>query len=86
MAQGEGDRRRSARRADDGSGGAGQQVRTAVATLEAIDEFRWMVEEFRVSVFAQNLQTLVPVSSKRLLAQWDKARTARERLVATLGA
>jgi len=51
-----------------------------------LDEFRWMVEEFRVSVFAQNLQTLVPVSSKRLLAQWDKARTARERLVATLGA
>jgi ATP-dependent helicase HrpA len=50
-----------------------------------LEEFRWMVEEFRVSVFAQNLQTLVPVSSKRLLAQWEKARAARERLLASAG-
>ncbi len=34
--------------------------------------FRWMVEEFRVSLFAQELRTSVPVSSKRLLEQWEK--------------
>jgi ATP-dependent helicase HrpA len=32
----------------------------------AIDEFRWLVEEFKVSVFAQELGTAVPVSTKRL--------------------
>lgn len=31
-----------------------------------IDEFRWLVEEFKVSVFAQELGTAVPVSTKRL--------------------
>ena len=33
---------------------------------EALDAFRWMVEEFKVSVFAQELKTPFPVSSKRL--------------------
>jgi ATP-dependent helicase HrpA len=31
-----------------------------------LDEYRWMVEEFRVSLFAQELGTPVPVSPKRL--------------------
>jgi len=31
-----------------------------------LDEFRWMLEEFRVSLFAQNLGTAFPVSEKRL--------------------
>ena len=29
-------------------------------------EFRWMLEEFKVSVFAQELGTAQPVSAKRL--------------------
>ena len=29
-------------------------------------EFRWAIEEFRVSVFAQQLGTKIPVSAKRL--------------------
>jgi ATP-dependent helicase HrpA len=29
-------------------------------------EFRWMLEEFRVSLFAQDLGTAYPVSQKRL--------------------
>jgi ATP-dependent helicase HrpA len=33
---------------------------------QGIEEFRWMVEEFKVSIFAQELGTAVPVSSKRL--------------------
>ena len=33
---------------------------------EALEEFRWMIEEFKVSLFAQELKTLFPVSEKRL--------------------
>ncbi|MBX3386493.1 MAG: DUF3418 domain-containing protein [Phycisphaeraceae bacterium] len=53
----------------------------AIGEEPELEEFGWMVEEFRVSLFAQSLQTSVPVSPKRLLAQWEKARNARERLM-----
>jgi ATP-dependent helicase HrpA len=33
-------------------------------------QYRWALEEFRVSLFAQNLGTKIPVSLKRLQAQW----------------
>jgi ATP-dependent helicase HrpA len=33
---------------------------------------RWMLEEYRVSLFAQRLGTAVPVSAKRLDEQWAK--------------
>ncbi len=33
---------------------------------EAVEAFRWMVEEFKVSLFAQELKTPFPVSRKRL--------------------
>ncbi len=36
------------------------------------DRFRWMLEEYRVSVFAQELGTPYPVSTKRLEADWEK--------------
>lgn len=36
--------------------------------------FRWMLEEFRVSYFAQTLGTRMPVSEKRLERQWEKVR------------
>ena len=32
----------------------------------AIEDFRWALEEFKVSLFAQNLKTAFPVSEKRL--------------------
>ena len=32
-----------------------------------VDEFRWMLEELRVSLFAQSLGTAYPVSVKRVL-------------------
>ncbi|MBM3297735.1 MAG: DUF3418 domain-containing protein, partial [Candidatus Aminicenantes bacterium] len=35
----------------------------------AVEEFRWLVEEFKVSVFAPELKTAVPVSAKRLEAR-----------------
>jgi len=34
-------------------------------------EFRWMLEELRVSMFAQELRTPMPVSSKRLQKVWE---------------
>ena len=33
--------------------------------------FKWMIEELRVSLFAQELKTPYPVSVKRLLREWD---------------
>ncbi|MFT6956710.1 MAG: ATP-dependent helicase HrpA [Halieaceae bacterium] len=33
--------------------------------------YRWGIEEFRVSLFAQNLGTRMPVSQKRLQEQWQ---------------
>ncbi|MCC6235032.1 MAG: ATP-dependent RNA helicase HrpA [Verrucomicrobiales bacterium] len=33
---------------------------------QAVEEFRWMLEEYRVSLFAQELGTAMPVSPKRL--------------------
>jgi ATP-dependent helicase HrpA len=33
---------------------------------KALEAFRWMIEEFKVSVFAQELKTAFPVSAKRL--------------------
>jgi len=39
-----------------------------------LDTFRWMVEEFRVSVFAQELGTVVKVSPQRIEKQWTKVR------------
>ena len=34
--------------------------------LKAIEEYRWMIEEFKVSIFAQELKTAFPISQKRL--------------------
>ena len=35
-------------------------------------EYRWLIEEYRVSLFAQKLKTPMPVSDKRLQQCWDK--------------
>jgi ATP-dependent helicase HrpA len=43
----------------------------------AIEEFFWMIEEFKVSVFAQELKTVFPVSKKRLM---DKLKSI-ERMI-----
>ncbi|HEY8570805.1 ATP-dependent RNA helicase HrpA [Microbulbifer sp.] len=36
----------------------------------ALVRYRWMLEEFRISLFAQTLKTLMPVSIKRLRNLW----------------
>ncbi|HVT90721.1 MAG TPA: ATP-dependent RNA helicase HrpA [Tepidisphaeraceae bacterium] len=35
-----------------------------------LDQYRWMLEELRVSLFAQELGTSIPISEKRLEKQW----------------
>ena len=40
--------------------------------LNELDEFAWAIEEYRVSLFAQQLKTRVPISAKRLRKQWDQ--------------
>ncbi|MBN1627270.1 MAG: ATP-dependent RNA helicase HrpA [Deltaproteobacteria bacterium] len=44
---------------------------------DMIDEFRWMIEEFKVSLFAPEVGTAFPVSKKRL----DKYKQDIERIV-----
>ena len=40
----------------------------------AMGQLRWMLEELRVSLFAQELKTSVPVSVKRLEAMWEQVQ------------
>jgi ATP-dependent helicase HrpA len=40
-----------------------------------IEEFRWMLEEFKVSVFAQELGTAMPISAQRLEQQIHAIKT-----------
>jgi ATP-dependent helicase HrpA len=46
-----------------------QTMRAEGRTDPGLVEFRWMIEEYRVSLFAQELGTSVPVSGKRLAAK-----------------
>jgi len=38
----------------------------------ALTEFRWQIEELRISLFAQELKTPYPVSAKRLQKLWEE--------------
>jgi ATP-dependent RNA helicase HrpA len=63
------------------------QVHAATARLEhwqamvpegwpwpsAMVDYRWLIEELRVSLFAQSLGTVQPVSAKRLEQSWQRA-------------
>uniref|UniRef100_UPI0026037988 DUF3418 domain-containing protein n=1 Tax=uncultured Psychrobacter sp. TaxID=259303 RepID=UPI0026037988 len=42
------------------------------ANDKAISEYRWMVEEYRIQLFAQPMKTRMAVSPKRLSKIWDK--------------
>ena len=43
-------------------------------TDSRLEEFRWMIEELRVSLFAQKLRTPMPVSVKRLDKVWSSIK------------
>ena len=51
-------------------------LRRAVPATEAADRFRWLVEEYRVSLFAQELGTAEAVSPVRLDREWQALRQA----------
>lgn len=44
-----------------------------LAQNAALMDYRWWIEEYRISLFAQTLKTQVPVSDKRLDKQWEAA-------------
>lgn len=46
-----------------------------IADRSALNEYRWLLEEYRISLFAQELGTRVPASPNRLAALWVKATT-----------
>jgi ATP-dependent helicase HrpA len=48
------------------------KARKADQSHAALDQFRWMLEELRVSLFAQELKTPYPVSFKRLQKVWEQ--------------
>ena len=47
-----------------------QAVNETGVTDLRLEEIRWKLEEFRVSLFAQELKTAVPVSAKRIRKRW----------------
>ncbi len=55
----------------------GLTARTSGEKRQAIEAFRWLVEEYKVSLFAQELKTPYPVSKKRL----DEKKREIERML-----
>ena len=47
-------------------------VKQGLPVSDDLAAFKWMIEELRVSLFAQELKTPYPVSVKRLLKEWGK--------------
>ena len=47
-----------------------EKQRKLGSAAPALEDFHWLLEELRVSLFAQELKTAVPVSVKRLQQQW----------------
>ncbi|WP_224750006.1 ATP-dependent RNA helicase HrpA [Halomonas sp. ML-15] len=47
-----------------------EATRRSGASDPALDDFAWWIEELRVSLFAQQLGTAMPVSAKRLERRW----------------
>ena len=47
-------------------------VKQGLPVSDDLAAFRWMIEELRVSLFAQELKTPYPVSVKRLLKEWER--------------
>ena len=47
-------------------------IKQGLPISDGLAGFKWMIEELRVSLFAQELKTPYPVSVKRLLKEWEK--------------
>jgi ATP-dependent helicase HrpA len=49
-----------------------ERLRSGRAQGEAVERIRWMIEELRVSYFAQQLGTPYPISEKRILKAMEE--------------
>ena len=47
------------------------------ANRKALERYRWLLEEYRISLFAQEVKTSEPVSPERLSALWLEAVPGR---------
>ena len=52
----------------------------AAPCREAVTQYRRMVEEFRISVFAPEIGTALPISEKRLKEQWQQVEESCRRV------
>lgn len=50
----------------------GEQEKWQLRQSTNFQTFRWMLEEFRISLFSQPMKTKMPISAKRLDKQWEK--------------
>ncbi|SMC18747.1 ATP-dependent helicase HrpA [Desulfacinum hydrothermale DSM 13146] len=50
---------------------------TSREVLCFLDEFRWMLEEYKLSLFAPEIKTRFPISAKRLKAKWAELPTLK---------
>jgi ATP-dependent helicase HrpA len=53
---------------------ARQQSALSPEAQAGLDEFQEMIEEFKISIFAQELKTRFPVSAQRLQKKWQEIR------------
>lgn len=51
-----------------------------LAQNATLHDYRWWIEELRISLFAQTLKTQIPISDKRLDKQWDLAMASPEQV------
>ena len=49
-------------------------IKQGLPISDGLAGFKWMIEELRVSLFAQELKTPYPVSVKRLVKEWDNIK------------
>ncbi len=49
------------------------QKTVRIVNRPALIDYRWMLEEYRISLFAQELKTLTPISPTRLEIKWLEA-------------
>ena len=49
-------------------------VKQGLPVSDDLAAFKWMIEELRVSLFAQELKTPYPVSVKRLMKEWERLK------------
>jgi len=59
--------------------GSERVAATAHQSRPELERLQWMLEEFRVSLFAQDLKTALAVSEKRLGEQLELARSEGRR-------